>query len=64
MTCMWRFYCRSHAIACVNQFIFHQSAVVLNHIGSYLQVGGHLFLLFFYFTDNISTLFKRDYNVI
>lgn len=28
---------KSHAIACVNQFIFNQSTVLVNHIGSYLQ---------------------------
>ena len=30
--------CRSHAISCVNQFIFSQSTVLVSHIGAYLQV--------------------------
>ena len=41
---LFQFPCRSHAIACVNQFIVTRTQALMVHIGTFIEVGLSQFL--------------------
>ena len=48
---LFQFPCRSHAIACVNQFIVTRTQALMVHIGSFIEVGLSQFYIEYSFTN-------------
>lgn len=50
-------FCRSHAVACVNQFIISRTQALMLHIDGFIEVGDTKFLFFSEF-DLLKLLIK------